>query len=259
MEAGRRHTGPHLPRLPWSLTVERRGAPVHELDKFPGRCLHRLLAGPAAHGHLAEGALRFPGGLGPLIYLSFGNSPSQSPRSDRSKAQTSASAPFLTEGSRCRASSQPTNPQSTTTRAALPAQLVPDGAPPNPSFSPAPPSPAPSARPAGNPGQFPNSELAIGPLTLGRPVPSARSHPGTKALFSREHPTLVSRRPPFNNPRKVRSPGAGLSVSFRVGRNPHVSKRASELGPERAPGRVCDRSSCGASGGHLPAWPYAWA
>lgn len=109
MEAGRRHTGPHLPRLPWSLTVERRGAPVHELDKFPGRCLHRLLAGPTAHGHLAEGALRFLRGLGPLIYLSFGNSPSQSPRSDRSKAQTSASAPFLTEGLRCRASSQPTN------------------------------------------------------------------------------------------------------------------------------------------------------
>ena len=130
---------------------------------------------------------------------------------------------------------------------------------PESELQPSPPSPAPSARPAGNPGQFPNSELAIGPLTLGRPVPSARSHPGTKALFSREHSTSVSRRPPFNNPRKVRSPGAGLSVSFRVGRNPHVSKRASELGPERAPGRVCDRSSCGASGGHLPAWPYAWA
>ena len=132
------HTGHHLPRLPWSLTVERRGAPVHELEEFPGRCLHRLLAGPAAHGHLAEGALRFLRGLGPLIYLSFGNSPSQSPRSDRSKAQTSASAPFPTEGRRCRPSSQPTNPQCTTTSAALPARLVPDGPPPNPSFSPAP-------------------------------------------------------------------------------------------------------------------------
>lgn len=46
------------PPLPWALTVERRGAPVHELEELPGRSLHRLFAGPAVHGHLGEGALR---------------------------------------------------------------------------------------------------------------------------------------------------------------------------------------------------------
>lgn len=49
-------TPAHPPPLPWSLTVERRGALVYELEEFSGRGLHRLFAGPAAHGHLGEGS-----------------------------------------------------------------------------------------------------------------------------------------------------------------------------------------------------------
>lgn len=149
--------------------------------------------------------------------------------------------------------------QSVTTPAAFPAPHISAGPPPHPSFSPAPQVPPPRARPAENSGQFPNSELAMGPLTLCQPAPRARSHPRTKYLFSREQPKAVSRRPLLSNPRKVKSLGAWLSVLFRVGRSPHVSKRKVEPGPKRLPGRVWDRSSCGTKGGHLPAWPDAWA
>lgn len=55
MEAGKGAHRPHPPPLSWSLTVERGRAPVHELEEFPGRGLHRLFAGSAGHDHLGEG------------------------------------------------------------------------------------------------------------------------------------------------------------------------------------------------------------
>lgn len=91
------------PPLPWSLTVVRRGAPVHKLEELAGRGLHRLSAGPASHGQLGEGepqlsarseTLALPIGArgtpGPQVLL-----PVPRPRRESSLSQGPQPAPSL--------------------------------------------------------------------------------------------------------------------------------------------------------------------
>lgn len=189
---------------PWSLTVERRGTPVHELEELTGRGQHCLFAGPAIHGQLEKTALsQAPTRSG---------TPTSRPSSQDSPISTQerllqgselCSRPFPADGH-----SPGPNLSRPAVSAAVRAQPAPVGQPPNPSSS-----RAPQIPPGPHPARKCRSARKIrAPKRALTPARPARPRPGTEGTA---HLSL----PPFQ-PRGGQVASGGVAVSLRVGHAP---------------------------------------